>query len=97
MTRASEIFGRFAFRKFSSENSRRGPINKALFESWANVLQAYDLEDLRRRKDQIRSEVSTMFSTDSDYVRALSAGTGSASSVRKRFECAHKAVQEALK
>jgi uncharacterized protein DUF262 len=97
MTRASDIFGRFAFRKFNSVNSRRGPINKALFESWANVLQAYDRDALLRRRDQILLEVSTMFSTDSDYVRALSAGTGSASSVRKRFESAHKAVQEALK
>jgi hypothetical protein len=97
MTRASEIFGRFAFRKFSSENNKRGPINKALFESWANVLQFYDLEALRQYKDRIRSTVSAMFSMDPEYARSLSAGTGSASSVRIRFERAHKAIQETLK
>ena len=97
MTRASEIFGRFAFRKFNSETGRRGPINKALFESWANVLQSYDLESLRQRKDQILTTVSTMLSTNPDYIRSLSAGTGSASTVRIRFEYAHEAVQEALK
>jgi hypothetical protein len=97
MTRASEIFGRFAFRKFNSETGRRGPINKALFESWANVLQLYDLGSLCQRKDQILSTVSTMLSTNPNYVRSLSAGTGSASTVRIRFEYAHEAVKEALK
>jgi hypothetical protein len=96
MVRANRIFGRRAFRKFTSA-SRRGPVNKALFESWANVLQQYDLEALRQRKDQIVKRVSDMFELDSDYVRSLSAGTGSVKSVNTRFERAHQSIQEVLK
>jgi len=40
MVRANEVFGRRAFRKFAI-GYRRGPVNKPLFESWANVLQRY--------------------------------------------------------
>jgi len=43
MKRSRVVLGRFAFRKFHSYSQRRGPINKALFESWSNVLQGYDL------------------------------------------------------
>jgi hypothetical protein len=96
MARAFEVFGRLAFRKFNLVTGRRAPINKALFESWSNVLQGYDLTLLRQRKDQILTRVFDMFS-DPDYARSLSAGTGSINSVRTRFERAHNAVQEALK
>ena len=93
MTRAWKVLGRVAFRKFTP--ARRGPINKALLESWANVLQAYDLDALLNRKDQIRSKLSSMF-YDADYARALSAGTGGVSAVKTRFERAHSVVKEAL-
>jgi hypothetical protein len=97
MGRAQKVFGRFAFRKFNWGFTRRGPINKALFESWANVLQEYDLESLERRKDKIQQSVSEMFTSDPDYAKALSAGTGGVNSVHMRFGGAHKAIQEALK
>ncbi len=96
MSRAHAIFGRYAFRKFIF-GSRRGPINKALFESWANVLQEYDLLALEARKEKLRKLVSEMLATDLDYAKSLSAGTGSVNSVRIRFEGAHKAIKEALK
>ena len=82
MSRAFGVFERVAFRKFNY--GRRGPINKALFV-WANVLQAYNLEALLEHKSQIVGKVSDMFG-DSDYARSLSAGTGSVSSVKTRFE-----------
>jgi hypothetical protein len=96
MTRAQTVFGRYAFRKFNF-GSRRGPINKALFESWANALQEYDLEALKENKERLLKLVSEMLATDLDYAKSLSAGTGSVSSVRTRFEGAHKAIKEALK
>jgi hypothetical protein len=97
MVRASQIFGRRAFRKFSLGSTRRGPVNKALFESWANVLQDYDIGALRQRRDLLIERVSEMFASDPEYARSLSAGTGSVASVRIRFESAHRVVQEVLK
>jgi len=96
MQRAHEILGRVAFRKFSSTIGRRGPINKALFETWSNVLQAYDFEKLMQRKVEIRARLAKMITEDTEYLRALSAGTGGVTTVRVRFERAHEAVQEAL-
>jgi len=93
---AHGVFGKYAFRKFTY-GGRRGPINKALFESWANVLQAYDASDLRNRKDQIMKSLSNMLATDIEYTKSLSTGTGSVNSVRMRFERAHQVVREALK
>jgi hypothetical protein len=97
MVRANEILGRVAFRKFGSTTGRRGPINKALFETWSNVLQAYDFDKLKQRKDQICVLLAQRLSEDTDYLRSLSAGTGGVTTVRVRFERAHEVVQEALK
>ncbi len=96
MTRAREIFGRFAFRKFNPETSRRGPVNKALFESWSNVLQAYELGDLKKNKEKIRTVLGNMFTENTEYVRSLSAGTGGVRAVQLRFQGAHDAVKGAL-
>lgn len=95
MVRAYDIFGRYAFRKFNF-GSRRGPINKALFESWANVLQAYDLDALRPKKELLLKRVSNMLAEDIEYSKSLSAGTGSVRSVQIRFDRAHKAIRETL-
>jgi hypothetical protein len=96
MDRAYKVFGKYAFRKFNF-GGRRGPINKALFESWANVLQAYDLSGLHQRRQELLKRVSDLFLSDADYAKSLSAGTGGVRSVQMRFERAHNAVQEALK
>lgn len=97
MTRSHKILGRFAFRKFSPESNRRGPVNKALFESWANVLQSYDFGALEEKKEALRSSVAKAFWIDTDYSRALSAGTGSVAAVKLRFRRAHEIVQKVLK
>ena len=96
MTRSREIFGKRAFRKYSPESRRRGPVNKALFESWANVLQAYDLTQLRAKSTRLREDLGKAFWNESDYTRSLSAGTGSVSAVRMRFERAHDIVNGAI-
>jgi len=97
MVRARQVFGRLSFRKFALDSSRRGPVNKALFESWANVLQDYDLGALCQRKKRILESVANMFASDVEYTKSLSAGTGSVKSVYTRFELAHQAIREVLK
>ena len=97
MHRARQILDRVAFRKFDRLTGRRGPVNKALFETWSNVLQAYDPDCLLKHSAVIKDRIGRMFSEDGEYVRALSAGTGSITSVHTRFERAHSAIQEILK
>jgi hypothetical protein len=96
MNRAREIFGRFAFRKFTPGSNRRGPVNKALFESWANVLLDYEFSRLREKKKSLRDNLGKAFWSEADYSRALSAGTGSIASVRLRFERANDIVQGSI-
>ena len=96
MVRAQRILGRYAFRKFTMGAGRRGPINKALFESWTNVLQDYDPEALFSNREKILLKLSDMLSSDLEYERSLSTGTGSIRSVQARFKGAHRAIQEAL-
>lgn len=45
MTYCTKTFGKYAFRKFNKD-WRRGPINKALFESWSLVLSNLTNEEL---------------------------------------------------
>lgn len=97
MNRAYAVLGRLAFRKYNNDSNRRGPVNKALFESWANVLQEYDLPQLLDKKRQVCDQLGKAFWAESDYTRALSAGTGSPASVQLRFGRAHEIVKGALK
>lgn len=58
MQRGYAIFGKHAFRKSFSigEDSRKTPINKALFETWANILSSLSKEDFNiflRKKDNL--------------------------------------------
>lgn len=97
MERAKNVLGRYAFRKFNPITKRRGPLNKALFESWANVLQHFPLDELLSKKDQIVDAIGKRLISDSDYSSYLSAGTGSTKAVRERFRIAHSIVVDALK
>jgi hypothetical protein len=96
MTRIHQLLGRNAFRKFNPYTGRRGPVNKALLESWANALQEYPIGTLIERRDKLEKILGNAFQSDPDYSRALSSGTGSRASVIKRFERAHQIIQESL-
>jgi hypothetical protein len=92
MVRASLVLGRYAFRKFNGATRRRGPVNKALFESWANVLQEFDLERLVAHREGILSKLESELRVNAEYARSLSAGTGSLRAVTQRFEIAREIV-----
>ena len=57
----------------------------------------FPLEALEENKEAILSSVSNMLGSDPEYVRAISAGTGSLQSVRIRFESAEKCIGERLR
>ncbi|RRJ96050.1 DUF262 domain-containing protein [Opitutaceae bacterium TAV4] len=96
MQLSHELLGRNAFRKFNLDSGRRGPVNKALFESWANVFPQYNEQELLIHKNSLQQKLGKVFWTDSDYARSLSAGTGSTTAVRNRFERAHSIVKNIL-
>lgn len=95
MTYCRDIFGRYAFRKFN-ENWRRGPINKALFESWSLVFSQMTDEELNllvQRKQELLERLQCKFQDD-DYILALRAGDQY--SVIRRIEITRSIVREVL-
>jgi hypothetical protein len=88
MTLCHTIFGPYAFRKFRRPN--RGPINKALFESWSTAVLDYKEEDLLRNSKTIVNQLEDSLGSDSEYLKSLSLATGGINAVKKRFTKAHQ-------
>lgn len=95
MTYSRAILGRYAFRKYN-ENWRRGPINKALFESWCLIFSQMpdrELEILKEKRDLLLKNFQKELGS-SDYINALKAGDQY--SVARRIEMTRRVVRETL-
>lgn len=98
MTRARQIFGRFAFRKYYGPGKRRQPISKALFEttSWnLALLSDQEAEVLAEGHDSLLEDYAKLIA-DKDFANAISQGTGSPNRVRLRFEGMQKLLRDNL-
>ncbi|MCP4138507.1 MAG: DUF262 domain-containing protein [bacterium] len=94
MERGSELFGEYAFRK-SLPDQHKTPINKALFETWGNILA--DLSEkqyktLLKNKDRLFKEYLIVLK-DIEFERAVSREGARASGVQFRY----KRIQELIK
>jgi hypothetical protein len=95
MTLCKEIFGPYAFRKFNREKATRGPISKALFETWSTVVLDVDEEKLLEDAKNIMDFLERSLQEDQDYIRALTYATGGLTPVRKRFAKAYQIIETA--
>lgn len=95
MENAHNILQRLAFRRVSQQQKRRGPINRAIFESQAIALAPYSWSQLESKSDRIRIALSDLFSND-DYVRAVTVGTGDPKKVTLRLDMTRNAVIQAI-
>jgi hypothetical protein len=84
MQSACALFGNAAFRKFPTWAKRRGPINRALFESWAVALADYQPGQLAPHREAIFQAVRKRME-DYHYNAAISQGTGDHAKVQLRF------------
>lgn len=78
------IFGHWAFRRWDLNTNRRGPINRAIFESQAVALADYPLTMLMPHQRTIVNEFRTLFS-NSTYDNAVRFGTGAYGKVERRI------------
>ena len=89
LSKVRAIFGRYSFRKFYEPNGRRSPLNKALFEVWTVCVRKFEERELIENKQKIISEfielVNPYSRSSHNFVRAISASTGSSSAVITRF------------
>lgn len=84
MQNCDAVLGRAAFRLLNRPSDRRGPLNRAIFESQAIALADYSLDQVLSHKDAIQSTFRALFS-DTDYYNAVRVGTGSYLNVRLRL------------
>ena len=97
MCAASDIFGRYAFRKRISMHDRRRPVSKALFESWSVQLARCSPEQMRvliKKREDVQRRFIQLMSEDDDFNNAISYSTGTPRRVRKRFQAIKQLVEE---
>jgi Protein of unknown function DUF262 len=92
MRTAVGVFGNAAFRKYPTWAKRRGPINRALFESWAVALADYEPTQLAGREAEIMRAARERMEAY-DYNSAISQGTGDFSKVKIRFGAAREILK----
>jgi len=97
MTRCHEFFGMYAFRKAVPE-MRRPPVNKALFEAWANVFANMSLPDYKK----LSSRRGTFFKryeillSEPEFERAISRDSSTVAGVNDRYEYIYGLVNKIL-
>ncbi|AQV96566.1 DUF262 domain-containing protein [Cupriavidus necator] len=84
MENAFAILGKNAFRRQWPRQTKRSPINRAVFESQAVALAGYDLKDLLPHKNAIADKFRALFG-DEAYSRAVTVGTGDLRRVETRL------------
>lgn len=93
MRNAKEVLGEFAFRR--SQGGRKGPINRAVFESQAVALADYPLNKLLPKKYEIAEGFKSLFK-DQKYIVSVTVGTGAPATVENRLLSTKKILQEIL-
>lgn len=96
MNIASALLGKAAFRRWPVSASRRGPINRAVFESQAIAFADYDLKELLPYKDNITSELRKAFSSR-DYLESVTVSTGSLARITHRLSETRKLIEAIIK
>jgi hypothetical protein len=84
-----------AFRRWPPDADRRGPINRAVFESQALALADYPLKSLLPHKDKISKAFRKLF-TEVDYDNSIRSGTGDPNKVEKRLTATRDVIAKIL-
>lgn len=95
MKNCFEILGGLAFRRYQYSNDRRGPINRAIFESQALALADYDLSELLPYQAEIFSGFLKLFDEPA-YDSAVKSGTGDVLKIQRRLEMPRKMLKAIL-
>ncbi|QSV55206.1 MAG: DUF262 domain-containing protein [Dolichospermum sp. UKL201] len=96
MIAAYDIFGEKAFRKIDSQDKRKFPINKPLFESWLfhlSQLSDEDIEKLKKYKQKLIDTFIEYADNDGEFFASISQA---AKKVEYRFETIGKIIKEVL-
>lgn len=96
LSKVQLIFGKYAFRKFTSRGGRRSPFNKALFETWITAVRPYSRTMLKGNREQITAAFAKLVDRSPAFVRSVSSSTASFSAVRLRFSSIEDLLRECV-
>ena len=99
MKAAADIFQDDAFRKRISDDDRRKPVNKALFEAWSVGLARCSVRDLRevvKKRKHLRRKFVKLLRDDWEFEISVSTSTGVPQRVKKRFEEIEAIIEECI-
>jgi hypothetical protein len=96
MKNATLVFKSHAFRKWTSDDAR-GPLNRALFETWSVALAGIDEAQAQACGAKIREKVKKKLAEEPDYSASVTVGTGKLTQVKTRFEAAFGIIQESIR
>ncbi|MEM9457184.1 MAG: DUF262 domain-containing protein [Myxococcota bacterium] len=101
MKTAYALFKNDAFRKrHTIDDPRRRPLNKALFDAWSVRLAQLSPRDTKRliqRNEVVRGLFVERLSTDREFEKSISRGTGETAKVQYRFIAVQEIIQKAIK
>lgn len=96
MVAAWEIFGKYAFRKISQNQTKMFPINKALFEVWSvnlSLLSNEEIDIVKQHKEQLIEKFRSHVDRDRDFNASISQA---AEKIEYRFRIIEKIIHEVL-
>lgn len=93
MDSAHQILGNLAFRRIESGKKRRGPINRAIFESQSIALSLYPKATLLSKESEVREALLGLFQNP-EYTKSVTVGTGAPNSIKARLELPKQALAE---
>ena len=94
MMRSNALFDGHAFRKSLPGDSRKTPINKSLFEVWANILASIDqhkFNTLLNNKEDFFASYRELLEDD-DFATAISKHSAAASSIQLRYNSIYSII-----
>lgn len=97
MQKAYVVFGEFTFRKIYENDTKKRPINKSLFETFGYFMDSYDIEKLKKCRENIINNLRYELSNDIEFEKSISRATNNIDNVQYRFNKAKKILEESIK
>lgn len=99
MKLAFEVFGKDAFRKRTTKNGNRKPLNKAYFEVIAVTfakLNDKEIQKVKANKQILKDNLIKEMHDNVSYASAHSGGTALVGAVKKRFSVFNEVLQDSM-
>ena len=89
------LFQKHAFRKHTSDQDRRAPLNASLWDVMSTGLSRYAKDKVEFHADSIKCAFYTLLD-DTEFQSSITTGTNDVKKVKHRFNVSHQTLEEIL-